>query len=219
MTNAAPLHGLETEPATPSDEERFAAVLDRTVTTIERAGIDYAMIGGLGSATLGRPRWTRDIDILVAPADALRTLESLRGAGFETERTDEHWLYKAALDTVLVDVLFRTKGDIYLDDEMLEHVREGEVLGVRVRVASPEDQIVIKAIAHDEPSARHWNDALALIAGSAIDWDYLLHRARHGARRVLSLLVYAQSNDLVVPDTAIEDLHRTIYWGETDRDR
>lgn len=58
---------------------------------------------------------------------------------------------------------------------------------------------MIKAIANDEPSARHWNDALALIAACDIDWEYLLERASRGARRVLSLLVYAQSNDLVVP--------------------
>jgi hypothetical protein len=38
-----------------------------------------------------------------------------------------------------------------------------------------------------------------------------MRRARQaGARRVLSLLVYAQSNDLVVPDRVIDDLFEMV---------
>jgi hypothetical protein len=45
-----------------------------------------------------------------------------------------------------------------------------------------------------------------------MDWDYLLHRAKqHGARRVLSVLLYAQSNDLTVPNATIRDLFDAIY--------
>ena len=37
-------------------------------------------------------------------------------------------------------------------------------------------------------------------------------RARQvGARRVLALLVYAQSNDLVVPNRVVEQLFEEIY--------
>jgi hypothetical protein len=39
-----------------------------------------------------------------------------------------------------------------------------------------------------------------------LDWDYLLKRARRGPRRVLGLLLYAQSLDLLVPDKAIKSL-------------
>jgi hypothetical protein len=110
-----------------------------------------------------------------------------------------------------VDIIFRTVGDIYLDEEMQAHATRADFRSVAAMVASPEDQIVIKAIAHDEQSARHWNDALALIASCDIDWNYLLHRAERGARRVLSLLIYAQSSDLVVPPWTIERLYRHIY--------
>lgn len=190
------------------------SVLDDAVRGLERDAVDYVLIGGVGSAALGRPRWTRDIDVLVAPVDAGRALESLAAAGFVTERTNEHWIFKAMKREIVVDVIFRTVGDIYLDLPMLDHSRRADFLGVEVRVASPEDQIVIKAIAHDEPSARHWNDALSLIASCDIDWEYLLERSARGAKRVLSLLIYAQSNDLVLPSWPIVRLFNEIYETE-----
>ncbi len=208
MSTTVPLRPVD-EPTSP--EATFADVLKRAVAAVEGAGIPYVLIGGVGSASMGRPRWTHDIDLLVMPVDAERTLDALGAAGFETERTNEHWIFKAKHGDVVVDIIFRTVGDIYLDDAMLERSERATFLGVQARVAPPEDQIVIKAIAHDEQSSRHWNDALSLISACEIDWNYLLERALRGPRRVLSLLVYAQSNDLVVPVPAITKLFETIY--------
>jgi len=211
MTSALPLRSTD-DPA--SAERTFADVLGKAVNAIEGAGIAYVLIGGVGSASLGRPRWTHDIDILVAPIDADRMLEALGRAGFETERTNEHWIFKARKDDIVVDVIFRTVGDIYLDDDMLSRAERATFLGIEANVAPPEDQIVIKAIAHDEQSSRHWNDALALIATCDVDWEYLLERASRGPRRVLSLLIYAQSNDLVVPVLVLARLFGSIYAPE-----
>ena len=197
-----------------SAEDGFTDVLRSAVGALEHHGVPYVLIGGVGSASLGRPRWTRDIDVLVTPVDADRTLDVLAAAGFEAERTNPHWIYKATKNDVVVDVIFRTVGDIYLDEEMLTHAMRADFCGVTATVASAEDQIVIKAIAHDEQSARHWNDALSLIAGTGIDWDYLLERSERGARRVLSLLLYAQSNDLVVPNRPIRRLFDRIYGAD-----
>lgn len=200
-------------------EDGFADVLRAAVDAIEKHDVPYVLIGGVGSASLGRPRWTRDIDVLVTPVEAERALDALAAAGFDTERTNPHWIYKATKDDIVVDVIFRTVGDIYLDEEMLAHSARADFCGVTATVASPEDQIVIKAIAHDEQSARHWNDALALIAARDIDWDYLLARSERGARRVLSLLLYAQSNDLVVPNRPVLRLFDRIFGQEATDDR
>ncbi len=209
MGTTVPLRGSVPDESLPEDV--FASVLRDAVSALESADVEYVLIGGVGSAALGRPRWTNDIDVLVAPVQADRALETLGRAGFETERTNEHWIFKATKNDIVVDVIFRTVGDIYLDAEMLARARRSDFLGVQARVAAPEDQIVIKAIANDEPSARHWNDALALLAACDIDWDYLLERSSRGAKRVLSLLVYAQSNDIVVPSWPIVRLFREIY--------
>jgi hypothetical protein len=83
-------------------------------------------------------------------------------------------------------------------------------------VIPPEDLFVIKAISFDEQSNRHWFDALGLLAVRPLDWSYLVARARHGARRVLSLLVFAQADDLIVPEHAIQALHRAVYEAEQE---
>jgi predicted nucleotidyltransferase len=180
---------------------------------LEHEGVRYVLIGGIASSVHGRPRSTDDVDFLVDPVDARRALAALGDAGFETEETNPHWIYKAFRDGLTVDIMFNVHGDIYVDDEMLEHAAESMFAGRSVRVAAPEDVIVIKALAHDEPSSRHWHDALAIIAAQPLDWDYVVLRARHGAHRVLSLLVYAQSNDLIVPAAPIRTLFRQIYDG------
>jgi predicted nucleotidyltransferase len=162
---------------------------------------------------VGRPRRTHDIDLLVRPDDAKGVLKTLRQAGFKTEETDPAWLYKAFKGDVLVDVIFMITGGIYLDDEMQSRAIDRDHEGVSVRIPSAEDQVVIKAIVHREETSRHWFDALAILARAELDWDYLLHRARLGAKRVLALLVYAQSSDILVPDWAIRRLYEELYAG------
>lgn len=194
------------------DEQTFLGVLDEVVQTLNDEGVTYAMIGGLASSILGRTRWTHDVDVFLRDQnDAARAMEALGRAGFRTERTDEHWLYKAIKRGVLVDLIFKAKGDIYLDDEMQARVRVEDFKGRPVPVVPPEDLIMIKTIIYDEATPRHWYDALGVIAHSEIDWDYLLRRSVHGPRRLLSLLVYAQTADLIVPDRVVRTLFSAVY--------
>jgi predicted nucleotidyltransferase len=194
-------------------EDRFVSVLQDGVRAIEEAGIPYAMIGGIPSVVLGRPRWSpnEDIDFFVMPEDAKKVLKALEGAGFETEERDPQWLYKAKRDGVVVDVIFRSSGDFYLDDEMIQRAFIGEFKGQKLRMLAPEDLVVMKALAHKEDTPQYWHDALSIIARSELDWDYLLRRAQIGPRRALSLLLYAQSNDLAVPDRTIRAVFDMIY--------
>jgi hypothetical protein len=156
---------------------------------------------------------TRDIDVFVRPDEAERAIESLKRAGFETERTAPHWLYKAHRGGVVIDVIFCSSGDVYLDPEMLGRARMAEAQGVEAPLISPEDLIVLKALAHSEPTSRYWFDALAVLARSDIDWPYLIHRARHGPKRILSLLVFAQSIDLPVPLSSIRAIRDLAFTG------
>src|SRR5690606_37039511 len=109
------------------------------------------------------------------------------------------------------DVIFRSTGEIRIDSEMLARSVELEFQGVRARFAPPEDLLVMKVVVHDEDGTRHWHDALGLISANELDWDYLLRRARRAPRRVLSLLIYAHSRDLQVPNRVIRELFDQIY--------
>ena len=194
------------------DEETFLTVLDDAVAALEAADVPFAVLGGIGSAMYGRQRWTHDADFFLRDRhDAAIGLEHLRDRGFATQQTDENWIYKGIKRGVLVDLLFKAKGDIYYDEEMIERTQHREFKGRTIPVVPPEDLIMIKAIIHDEATPRHWYDALGIFAGAEIDWEYLLSRSTRGPRRLLSLLVYAQSNDLIVPDHVIKELEAAIY--------
>jgi hypothetical protein len=186
-------------------------VLRQAVETVGRAGFPFLVLGGLASSLVGRPRWTHDIDFLVRPDDARPVLKALRAAGFSTEETDPVWIFKAFKNDVMVDIIFMVTGGIYLDDEMRSHSIERDYDGLPVRIPSPEDQIVIKGIVHTEETSRHWFDALAILGRAELDWEYLLHRARVGARRLLALLIYAQSTDILVPSWVIRRLYEEVY--------
>jgi predicted nucleotidyltransferase len=206
------LPGASTHEGSTGDRAALAAVLRLAVRAFESAEIPYVVIGGLASAALGRPRCSSDIDLFVAPHEADRALEALEKAGFATERTNPAWLYKAFHSEILVDLLFKTVGDIYLDDEMVRRAPLRTLLGTPVRVMPPEDLVVIKALVHDEETPRHWHDALGLIARCELDWDYLLARSSQGPRRVLALLVYASSCDLWVPSVPLRALAQRVLF-------
>ena len=194
-----------------SQDDVFMGVLADAVGALEDAAIPYLLMGGVGSATLGRPRWTHDIDFFVRPEQAGTALDALGGAGFDTEEHDPRWLYKGFKHEVLVDIIFRSSGNIYLDEEMLARGSLGDFGRCRARVIAPEDLLIIKAVAADEHVPRHWYDALGIVGGCPLDWDYLAGRARrHGTRRVLSLLLYAMSEDLGVPLRPVQSLFEVV---------
>lgn len=203
-----------TEVTEADDVDLFLAVLDEALDALRQASIPFLLIGGIGSAVYGRDRGTRDIDLFVRPEVANKVLDLLDARGFETKEVHEFWLSKAVRHGVLVDVIFRSTRDIMLGDEMLERARLMPFRGRMVPVAPPEDLVVMKACAMSEETSRYWYDAAAILAHSQLDWDYLVARARqHGARRILSLLLFATSVDIVVPAEPIETLYEAIKTG------
>jgi len=195
----------------PELADRFNRTLAATVEAMEESGLRYAFIGGIASGGLGRPRSTHDIDLFVVPEEAELALRALAKKGFRTEKTDPSWLYKGFKDGILVDIIFKSKGEIYFDNEMYRRTIIAEFHGKKLRLVAPEDLLIIKAAAHSELTPNHWHDATALLSHATLDWQYLLKRARRAPRRVLSLLLYAQSNDIGVPNHVISELYNGIF--------
>jgi predicted nucleotidyltransferase len=195
------------------DTEQFLLALDETIAVLDADGVPYMLMGGIASTCMGRTRWTHDIDLFVRPDDASRVLEAL-GQVLEL-RPVAAGRVEAEVDISHGgDVIFRSSGDIVVDDEMLARAPTFDFMGRQVRTVPPEDLLVIKAVVHAEHMPRHWHDALGLLATVCdLDWDYLIRRSRRGARRVLSLLLYAQSDDLVVPWWVIQRLYALLDEG------
>lgn len=211
---ADPRHGFiafDRAEARGVDDTVFEGVLGDVNDIVHELGVDFLLIGGIGSTALGRERMTNDIDLFVRPDDAITLLQRFDERGFETQRTDPNWIFKAFRDGVIIDIIFKAQGSIFLDDEMIARAQQVTFHGVSLPIAPPEDMIVMKAICADEDSPRHWFDALGLIDASDLDWAYLLHRARKGPRRVASLLLYAQADDLPVPGHALPELLELVY--------
>jgi predicted nucleotidyltransferase len=195
-------------------DHTYLGVLDESIRIVEEARVPYGVIGGLASVMVGRPRrvtGSADIDLFLRPDEVDDVLAAFERNGFETERHEETWIYKARKDGITVDLIFRSSGEMYLDDEMVRRLHTAEFEGRRLTVVAPEDLLVMKAVAHGEETPQYWHDAVGIVARGDLDWDYLIERARrHGPRRVLALLLYAQSDDHVVPTSAIDALYRSV---------
>lgn len=181
-------------------------VLLRAVDALRAGHVAHALMGGLAAAAIGRSRHTHDIDLFVRETDADRAVGVLEHAGFRTERTNPEWLYKAFWGRTMVDVIFVSKGGVRFDEEMREHCQPVEIGGRRVEALSPEDLLVIKALANAEHVPRHWHDGLSIVSAADLDWPYLLRRARPHASRVASLLLYALSDGQELPAEPVREL-------------
>jgi hypothetical protein len=198
-----------------ADEEALLRALDESQDALGRGGVPFLVMGGIASAIFGRPRWTHDIDLFVRLEDAGKALETLAVAGFETWVEDQHWLGKAKKHGIVVDVISRSRSDILLDDEMLRRGMSVTFRDHATTLVPPEDLAVMKAVAATEDTPRYWYDAIAIVGHAKLDWEYLLRRARAaGVRRVLSMLLYAQSNDLVVPTWVLQSLAELILGSD-----
>lgn len=186
-------------------------ILFEAIDILDHSGIPYALIGGVATKSLGRPRVTHDIDFFVRPDDADKILEVFESHGFTSQKRDPFWLYKAWKGDILVDIIFKSSGDIYFDEDVQAHVRRMQYKGRYVNAISPEDFLVIKAAAHQEHNPHHWHDALAVLKQGNLDWEYLCKRAKNAPRRVLALLIYAQSNDVAVSHDIIKKLYRSVF--------
>lgn len=194
-----------------SDTETFYRIFDDATVALDRARVPYLVGGGIAAKAFGRERITHDIDFFVKPADGIAALDALAEAGFKTEKTNPRWLFKGFKADVMVDIIFASTGEIRVDDRMMEYSRIFDFAGRRVRTLPPEDLLMMKIMITDEDMPRHWHDALGVLRWVDVDWEYLMQRSRYGPRRLLSLLVFAQSMDLAVPNQIVQRLYHHIY--------
>ena len=107
------------------------------MAVLGEADLPYAIVGGVASAGYGRARWTKDIDVFCRPEDADGALDALAADGFDVERTNPAWIYKAFRDGVQIDVIFKGKGGIFFDERMAERVQTVTLVGVDLPAISP----------------------------------------------------------------------------------
>ena len=140
--------------------EAVLAALRQAWTALQPLQVPIALLGGLAMGAWKRPRFTKDVDLLIAIGDSNSklALRLLKAAGFRTNRPDPvirvaenrfmqlRYEPPGALLDVQLDLLFATT---HFHEQALARraaLPESE-LGFAVDVVSCEDLIVLKLIA------------------------------------------------------------------------
>ncbi len=131
------------------------AALGDLVAWLQAAQVPGVIIGGVAASLLGRPRITRDVDALVMldEAEWMRFLTLGRRSGFEPRRPDAiEFAHEARILLVQhtpsgidVDIVF---GVLPFEEEAVAKAVWVDVAGVRLPLPTPEDLIIMKAVAH-----------------------------------------------------------------------
>jgi len=133
-------------------DEGAGAFLSRLTAKLAAAGIPNMVVGSFASSFHGVPRSSQDLDLVIDPQP-----ESLRRLLADLPASDYYADAEAALDALrrrtlfnVIDMATAWKADLivrkarpYSVEEMSRRV-EGDLLGARVFVASPEDTLISK---------------------------------------------------------------------------
>lgn len=146
---------------------------------LEDAEVQYALIGGHAVNAWLEPRFTADIDVTIEAgvAQYRRLTEILQRAGFSIEFTEgadqasgPDFVRFTSPDPVAV-VEFQS-AKTKLQNSV---IRRARIQRGALRVATPEDLIVLKLIAN---RAKDQIDLVGLCALPDLDWDYVERWAR-----------------------------------------
>lgn len=122
---------------------------------LDRFGERGVIIGGIATGFLGKPRFTVDLDamFLASTKDISHILELAKAVGIEprTDRVDEFakksrvLLMRHTASGVNIDI---SLGILPFEEEVVERSVSHKIETVSVRLPTPEDLIIMKAIAH-----------------------------------------------------------------------
>lgn len=117
--------------------------------------VPHVIVGGVAASILGRPRATADIDVAVLLGSGRwgEFLQAAHGRGFIPRLSDPLAFARDARVLLLRHASTETNVDLILaalpfEQEMIARGRAIEIAGVSVRLPTPEDLLVTKAVAH-----------------------------------------------------------------------
>jgi hypothetical protein len=175
--------------ALPNDHHR---VYQRATRALGEAGVPFVVGGGFAMAQYTpMGRHSKDFDVFLRPEHVRWAFTILMHEGFEVALPYPHWLGKAIMDTVVVDLIFSSGNGVALvDDEWFAHAAQGEVLGQQLLICPPEEVIWSKAFVC-ERERFDGADVLHMIrdCGAQLDWQRILRRFGPNWRVLLAHLV------------------------------
>lgn len=183
--------------------------LKKLINVLGDCSIPYMVSGSFGSSFHGRPRATRDVDIVIAPIEEqlLRFIESLGEDYYVSLSAVREAMANRSMFNV-IDIQSGWKADFMICKDRLfsqiEFERKciADIKGLGIWVASPEDTILSKLEwAKESRSEQQFHDALgvAVVQWGQIDTDYLIKWAKDlGIEKSLGQLLQ-QAEELSEP--------------------
>jgi len=160
-------------------------------------------------------RETKDLDVMLTPSDLEAAASLLKEAGFRVVLHSAHWLAKAHDGELFIDLVFGMANGLHLiDGNWTRHAYRGQIAGIPVLVAAPEDLIFHRLFIWE----RHRSDMsdiahLILMYGARMDWERLVRRTGDHWRLLLAQIhffdfVYPGRRDSVAREVREELLQR-----------
>ncbi|MDK3160279.1 nucleotidyltransferase [Kamptonema cortianum] len=126
------------------------------VKALNDAGVEYAVVGGIALAFHGRPRFTKDIDLLIGPGEIEKCRRVIESLGYR--ETTDPWDFKMThvtlhrfgkkssdedADMMMIDLLVghETRHQKVIQNSLVDHSASGDV-----KIAAKEDLIWMKKI-------------------------------------------------------------------------
>jgi predicted nucleotidyltransferase len=190
-------------------------VLNEACTVLDNAGVPFVIGGGTAVVVWGRDRCTKDFDLFLNREVLRSAMDALSIAGFVTTDTEKRWLYKAWRGEMLVDLIVESRGGVRVDDDTLTHARIVNMFGYDLRIMGAEDVLFRKILTLTE-GRPDWYDALSIVERQrdTLDWTYLLYRAQRQPRRVLSFLLFAQTELNRPRDAGQAAMNNFLFHGD-----
>jgi hypothetical protein len=160
------------------DEER--EIYRRALAALNAAQVPYVVAGAYAIYEhTGIYRKTKDLDLFFEPRAVVPAARALRDAGFVTRLEDPHWLAKATIGDVFVDLIYGMgNGVAQIDEDWIHHSKPGILAATPVRIA-PAEELMWHRLFIGERHRHDMSDVVHLILclGDTLDWERIMRRA------------------------------------------
>jgi hypothetical protein len=190
------------------------ATLRAAAAALQQGNVPFILGGSMASWARGGPLSRKDIDVYVKAEDAERALELLTGAGMQTERPPEQWLFKAWSGEVLVDLIFDPL-DGPITDERIAAAEWMPVLALWMRVAPLEDVLVGRLLALPEQQLDFTGLVeIARALRERIDWTEVRARTDGSPCANAYFALLESAGVIAAPETPYRDAasHARVSW-------
>ncbi len=156
------------------------AAYRRVLAVLKAQSLPFVVAGALGLSVYVGTLFEGDLELFVRPNDAPAVLAALSAAGFRLAVDDERGDATVEYAGFVVRLAWRIPpplgGDV--DDAWFSHSVRRHVLGLRVRIAPPEELLWMRIAAPQGPASLPdpLVDALLIERGRSLRWDRLLDR-------------------------------------------